>query len=149
MLEKYILQREDAVEQIAQHLRDHDRWIVQINPFNTMNEVRPLAKLNGFQAYLDVGMETVFRIDMIEFVEFASEHLSPHLATLVTLPKTVLAGELSVAINQDVKAGGTQDVILPYDPVLDMASWSRLFLDAMEKVSPETVAMIKKNEVKP
>ena len=133
--------RARAVKDIAAHLADRSAFVVMVNPKVLGPLAGRLHLIPGWTAYIDNGTGIVMRATDIG-VLVVIDMLTPN-AVVLTIPKTTPAATISEALSEPVPEDGSQDIILlgakPNAPMF----WSLLFLDALERVDPETAGTIR------
>lgn len=139
-----LITRQAAVESIAEGIANHGAYVITVPPAALPTLVSALADVAHWQAYLDSGTGTILRTDRSHAARVIAS-LVP-TAAVVTVPKTVPAGLLSLALGQRVSPDSGQDIVILTEPGKPIC-WPMLFVDALDIVSPETAAQLRGQEV--
>lgn len=134
--------RARAVKDIAAALADRSAFVAMVSPDVLKTVAARLHLIPGWTAYLDSGTDIVMRTTDIAVV--AVLDLLIDSAVVLTIPKTTPAATISEALGgTPVPEDGSQDIILLGGKEDAPMFWSLLFLDAIERVDPETAADIR------
>ncbi|MCW2898724.1 MAG: hypothetical protein JWO67_989 [Streptosporangiaceae bacterium] len=140
-----LIARAEAVHLIAGHLADRDRYVIVAPPDVVEALADSIGTIPDWTAYLDTGIALVTRTSAAAAMRL-SRMLLP-TAAVVTVPKTVPPAAISEALDHDVPADGSQDVIILADPEQQM-DWPLLFVDAVAMVDPRLATVIRANDIR-
>lgn len=139
-----LLDRDQAVKNIAAHIADRDAYVITAPPDTLPRLSRTLDGVPSWSAYLDNGTPVILRTDRAGALIVAD--LLVETAGVLIVPKTVPAAALSRVVGQDVPADGSQDlvVLMPHEgPIF----WPLLFVDALDIVDPQVAATLRAHHI--
>lgn len=139
-----LVDRQDAVAAIAAHLADRTAFIINIPPALISTAVEHLESIPGWTGHFDNGTPAVLRTGAGSLslgVAQLLEALGAPFTAVVTVPKTVPAADLGRALDRDIPADGSQDIIGLYEggPIV----WPMLFVEALDRVDPQAAAQLR------
>jgi len=139
---------DSAVARIAGHLADRDAFVIAAPPATLDELSERLTVIPNWTAYLDNGNGMVLSTSHPAAL-YITRLLAPihPMIAIVIVPKTVPAATLTAALDQEVPADGSRDVLLLHDGDATPITWPLLFIDALAHVDPKAAAMIRANDL--
>ena len=141
--------RTEAIHAISGHIADRTAFVLIAPPSLTGTLGERLAKVGNWTCYLDNGTEQVLQVTEPQILNGAltiSDVLGLPVIGVFTIPKTVPAAKLSVAVEQEVPADGSQDLLVVHETTGALA-WPELFLAALHRVDPRAANTIRASAI--
>lgn len=142
----HILDRDKAVQRIADRIADRDAYVITAPPDTLPLLSRTLDGIPGWTAYLDSGIPAILHTDRAGALLVAD--LLMDTAAVIVVPKTVPASELSKVVGQEVPADGSQDLVVLMPPDGGPIFWPLLFVDALAIVDPPVAAQLRAHQIR-
>lgn len=137
----HLISRDRAVQQLAGHITARDSYIITVPPAALAAMAERLDDLTGWMAYVDNGTGLILRTGQRGTLDIT--HMVSSAATVVVVPRTTPAGELSAVIGQEIPADGSQDIVILTGPPGAPVFWPALFVAALDLTAPETAAALR------
>lgn len=143
-----ILERDKAVDQIAERITADDSYIVAV-PSDQIGIMMKIGEvLDNFTCYADLGSATVLHTDMVEELVFISLALHGRMAMTATVvvPRSTPDRLMIKALGKGTTLDKTHFLIHGSSPLV---ATPKLYVDALEKGAPEMARAIYLHEVRP